>query len=158
MIRDKGPAQAIEIGRQAGMPVVLAGPAEDGFDEHVAPLIDGQDVRYVGRVAPSERNQLLAGAAALLYPLLYPEPFGLVPVEAMTCGTPVLATGIGAVPELVEPGRTGYLSPSWEGLAELVPRALELDRREIRERAVERFDFRRMVDAHESLYRRIIGR
>jgi glycosyltransferase involved in cell wall biosynthesis len=158
MIRDKGPAQAVEIGRKAGMPVVLAGPAEDGFDEHVAPLIDGQEVRYVGRVEPCERNQLLAGAAALLYPLLYPEPFGLVPVEAMTCGTPVLATGIGAVPELVEPGRTGYLAPSWEGIAELVPRALELDRAQIRERAVERFDYRRMVDAHEALYRRIARR
>ena len=157
MIRDKGPAQAVEIARQAGMPVVLAGPAEDGFDEHVAPLIDGQEVRYAGRVEPLERNQLLAGAAALLYPLLYPEPFGLVPVEAMTCGTPVLASGIGAVPELVEPGRTGYLAPSWEGLAELVPRAIELDRHEIRERAVELFDYLRMVDAYEALYRRIVS-
>jgi glycosyltransferase involved in cell wall biosynthesis len=158
MISDKGPAQAIEIARRAQMPLVLAGPAEDGFEEHVAPLIDGHQVRYVGRVQSRERDQLLAGAGALLYPLLYPEPFGLVPVEAMTCGTPVLATEIGAVPELVEPGLTGYLAPSWEGLAELVPRALELDRQTIRERAVARFDFRRMVDAHEALYWRLAGR
>jgi glycosyltransferase involved in cell wall biosynthesis len=158
MIPDKGPAEAIEVARRAKMPLVLAGPAEDGFDEKVAPLIDGAEVRYVGRVAPPERDELLAGAAALLYPLLYPEPFGLVPVEAMACGTPVLGTDIGAVPELVEPGRTGYLASSWEGLAELVPRALELDRHQIRERAVERFDYQRMVDAHESLYRRIAGR
>jgi glycosyltransferase involved in cell wall biosynthesis len=157
MIANKGPAEAIEIARQAEMPLVLAGPADDGFEESVASLIDGSDVRYVGRVAPAERDRLLAGAAALLYPLLYPEPFGLVPVEAMTCGTPVLATGIGAVPELVEPGLTGYLAPSWEGLADLVPRALELDRGTIRERAVERFDYRRMVDAHEALYRRLVG-
>jgi glycosyltransferase involved in cell wall biosynthesis len=87
--------------------------------------------------------------------LLYPEPFGLVPIEAMACGTPVLATSIGAVPELVEPGVTGYLAPSWEGLVDLVPRALQLDRRTIRERAVERFDSMRMVDAHEALYRRL---
>ena len=158
MIYDKGPAEAVEIARRARMRLILAGPDADGFDENVAPLLDGHDVTYVGRVEKAERDQLLAGAAALVYPLLYPEPFGLVPVEAMTCGTPVLATGIGAVPELVEPGRTGYLAPSWEGLAELVPRALELDRRTIRDRAVERFDFRRMVDAHESLYQRLADR
>ena len=156
MIRDKGPAQAIHIARRAGMPIVLAGPAENGFAEFLAPLLDGTTVRYVGRVAQRERDQLLAGAAALLYPLLYPEPFGLVPVEAMACGTPVLATELGAVSEIVESGRTGYLAPSWEGLAELVPRALELDRREVRARAIERFDFRRMVDAHEALYRRLV--
>jgi glycosyltransferase involved in cell wall biosynthesis len=155
MIRNKGPAEAIEIARTAGMPLVLAGPADDGFDETVAPLVDGEQIRYVGRVAPPERDQLLAGAAALLYPLLYHEPFGLVPVEAMACGTPVLATSLGAVPELVEPGLTGYLAGTWQDLAELVPQALALDRRAIRERAVERFDFRPMVDAHESLYRRL---
>jgi glycosyltransferase involved in cell wall biosynthesis len=76
----------------------------------------------------------------------------------MTCGTPVLATDIGAVPELVEPGRTGYLAASWEDLAQLVPDALELDRHQIRERAVERFDFRRMVDGHEDLYLRLAER
>jgi glycosyltransferase involved in cell wall biosynthesis len=156
MIEDKGPAQAIAIARRAGMPLVLAGPAEDGFDQSVAPQIDGRRVRYVGRVKAAERDRLLAGAAALLYPLLYPEPFGLVPVEAMACGTPVLATAVGAVPELVEPGVTGYLADSWEELAALVPRALELDRRQIRARAVARFDYRRMVDAHEAMYRRMV--
>lgn len=158
MIRDKGPAEAIQIARAAGMPLVLAGPTENGFEETVAPHIDGEQIRYVGRVAPAERDELLAGAAALVYPLLYHEPFGLVPIEAMACGTPVLATALGAVPELVEPGLTGYLAPTWQDLAELVPLALELDRRSIRERAVERFDFRRMVDAHESLYWRLAGR
>jgi glycosyltransferase involved in cell wall biosynthesis len=157
MIRDKGPAQAIQIARSAGMPLILAGPVEQGFAEFVAPLLGGDAVRYVGRVAQPERDQLLAGAAALLYPLLYPEPFGLVPVEAMACGTPVLATDIGAVSELVEPGRSGYLAPNWEDLIELVPRALELDRREIRRCAVERFDYRRMVDQHEALYMRLVG-
>jgi glycosyltransferase involved in cell wall biosynthesis len=157
MIPDKGPAEAIEIARAAGMPLVLAGPAENGFDETVSTRVDGEQVRYVGRVSSTERDQLLAGAAALVYPLLYQEPFGLVPIEAMACGTPVLATAVGAVPELVEPGLTGYLAGSWPELAELVPSALELDRRRIRERAVERFDFRRMVDEHEALYRRLAG-
>jgi glycosyltransferase involved in cell wall biosynthesis len=155
MIEDKGPAKAIEIARRADMPLVLAGPAEDRFDETVAPQIDGGRVRYVGRVGPPERERLLAGAGALLYPLAYPEPFGLVPVEAMACGTPVVGTAIGAVPELIEPGLTGYLADSWEGLAELVPSALELDRGQIRRRAIERFDYRRMVDSYEVLYRRL---
>jgi glycosyltransferase involved in cell wall biosynthesis len=157
MIEDKGPVQAIEIARSVGMPLVLAGPAEEGFDEHIAPQIDGDQITYVGRVDPPERDRLLAGAAALLYPLLYPEPFGLVVIEAMACGTPVLGVGIGAVPELVEPGLTGYLAESWEGLAALIPRALELDRSAIRARAVERFDYTRMVDRHEELYRRLVS-
>lgn len=157
MIPDKGPAEAVEIARQAGMPLVLAGPETEWFKENVAPNIDGEKITYVGRVHAPERDRLLAGAAVLLYPLLYPEPFGLVVIEALACGTPVVATGVGAVPELVEPGVTGYLAESWTGLAELVPRALELDRRVIRARAAERFDYKTMVDRHEALYRRMVS-
>ncbi len=157
MISDKGPAEAIEIARRTGMPLVLAGPAEEGFDERVAPHIDGHQITYVGRVEPAERDRLLAGAAALVYPLLYGEPFGLVVVEAMACGTPVLGTRVGAVPELVEDGLTGYLADTWEELAALIPQALELDRAAIRARAVERFDYRRMVDQHEALYERVVS-
>jgi glycosyltransferase involved in cell wall biosynthesis len=155
MIADKGPAEAIKIARAVDMPLVLAGPAEETFDERIAPHVDGEQIKFVGRVDAEERNRLLAGAAALLYPLLYGEPFGLVVVEAMACGTPVLGTAIGAVPELVEPGITGYLAPTWEGLIDLVPRALELNRRAIRDRAVERFDYQHMVDHHEALYQRL---
>jgi glycosyltransferase involved in cell wall biosynthesis len=157
MIEDKGPKQAIEVARAAGMPLVLAGPSEEGFEENIAPWIDGGGVTYVGRVEPRERDHLLAGAAALVYPLQYPEPFGLVPIEAMACGTPVVGVGIGAVPELVEPGVTGYLAPSWDQLAPLVPRALELDRAAIRTRTRERFDYRTMVDKHEALYRKLVS-
>jgi glycosyltransferase involved in cell wall biosynthesis len=156
MIEDKGPLQAIEIARRAQMPLVLAGPAENGLEQRIAPLVDGERVKYVGRVEAPQRNELLAGAAALVYPLQYPEPFGLVPVEAMACGTPVLGVGIGAVPELVEPGVTGFLADTWDGLPALVRPALELDRRTIRARATERFDYRKMVDRHEALYRRLV--
>jgi glycosyltransferase involved in cell wall biosynthesis len=155
LIEDKGPAQAIAIAKAVGMPIVIAGPAEEEFRPQLEPLLQADHVSYVGRVGPQERDRLLAGAAALLYPLRYPEPFGLVPVEAMACGTPVLAVGIGAVPELVEPGLTGYLANSWDGLIELLPAALELDRSAIRSRATERFDYTRMVDKHEQLYLRL---
>lgn len=156
LIADKGPLEAIQIARAVEKPLILAGAADEDFDERIAPHLDGDRIRYVGPVDAEERNRLLAGAAALLYPLLYPEPFGLVVVEAMACGTPVLGTGMGAVPELIEPGLTGYMAPSWEGLPELVPQALELDRRAIRDRAVERFDYRRMVDQHEALYQELV--
>jgi glycosyltransferase involved in cell wall biosynthesis len=156
LIADKGPLEAIQIARAVEQPLILAGPADADFDQRIAPHLDGERIRYVGPVGAEERNRLLAGASALLYPLLYPEPFGLVVVEAMACGTPVLGTGMGAVPELIEPGITGYMAPSWEGLPELVPQALELDRRVIRDRAVERFDYRRMVDQHEALYRELV--
>jgi glycosyltransferase involved in cell wall biosynthesis len=157
MIEDKGPREAIQVARAAGMPLVLAGPREEGFEEHVAPWLDGDRVTYLGRVEPPQRDRLLAGAAALVYPLLYPEPFGLVPIEAMACGTPVVGVDIGAVPELVEQGVTGYLAPSWDQLAPLIPRALELDRAKVRARTRERFDYRRMVGQHEALYRRLVS-
>ena len=152
MIKDKGPAEAIAVAREVGLPLILAGPAEEGFDENVAPLVDGHNVKYVGRVDAHERNRLLSEATALLYPLLWGEPFGLVLIEAMACGTPVIGTRVGAVPEIVDEGVTGFLTDSWEGMPAVVARARELDRRAIRERAVERFDYKRMVDDHERLY------
>jgi glycosyltransferase involved in cell wall biosynthesis len=155
MIADKGPAEAIRIARAAGRPLVLAGPAEEGYDVTAEPGVDGETVRYAGRVDAAERNRLLAGAAALLFPLVYPEPFGLVLVEAMACGTPVLATQLGAAPEIVEDGVTGYTASTPEELAALVPAATALDRAAIRRVAERRFDVARMVDEHEALYRRL---
>jgi glycosyltransferase involved in cell wall biosynthesis len=157
MLPDKGPLQAVDVARAAGLPLVLAGPLEEGFDEQIAPHLDGPGVSYVGRVDLEERDRLLGGAAALLYPIQYPEPFGLVVIEALACGTPVLATALGAVPELVEPGLTGYLADTPDELAERVGAALALDRAGVRDRARERFDVSAMVDAHETLYRQVAG-
>lgn len=154
-IADKGPLQAVQLARTVDLPLVLAGPSTDYFEQHVLPLVDGERVRYVGPVDRERRNELLAAAGALLLPLAYPEPFGLVTIEAMACGTPVVATGIGAVPEIVEPGVTGFHAPSAQALAELIPPALSLDRALVRARAVERFDYRRMADEHEALYLRV---
>jgi glycosyltransferase involved in cell wall biosynthesis len=158
MIPDKGPATAIQAARHARMPLVMAGPADedpDHFREAVQPHIDGERVRYLGTVGREARDRLLGGAAALLYPVADPEPFGLVMVEAMACGTPVAAIGLGAVPEIVEDGVSGHHVADPADLAACVAATVRLDRAAVRRSAVERFGSDRMVAAHERLYRRL---
>jgi glycosyltransferase involved in cell wall biosynthesis len=157
MIADKGPLEAIRIARAAGRRIVLAGPLVEGQDIRLQDEVDGDQVQYVGRVDHHTRDRLLASAGALLFPVRYPEPFGLVLIEAMACGTPVLGVALGAVGEIVEDGVTGYTARSWDGLCELVEPALALDRAAIRARALERFDYRRMAADYEALYRRILA-
>jgi glycosyltransferase involved in cell wall biosynthesis len=155
MIPSKGAAEAVRVARELDMPLVLAGPSTEWFERDVRPVVDDRLIRYLGPIDPAGRNELLAGAAALLYPITYPEPFGLVMVEAMACGTPVAAFGVGAVPEIVEQGVGGCWVPPDGNLGEAVQSAVRLDRRRVRQAAVERFDYRRMVDAYERLYRRL---
>jgi glycosyltransferase involved in cell wall biosynthesis len=157
MIADKGPLEAIRIARATGRRIILAGPLVEGQDIGLEDEVDGDQVQYVGRVDHATRDRLLAEAGALLFPLRYPEPFGLVLIEAMACGTPVLGVALGAVGEIVEDAVTGFSAPSWDGLCELVEPALALDRAAIRARALERFDVRRMADDYEALYRRILA-
>jgi glycosyltransferase involved in cell wall biosynthesis len=155
MIPSKGAAEAVRVARELGIALIMAGPSTDWFESEVRPEIDGRLIRYEGIVDSTGRSELLAGAAALLYPITYPEPFGLVMVEAMACGTPVAAFGVGAVPEVVEQGVGGHWVPPGERLGEAVQNAVELDRSRVRQGAVERFDYPRMVDAYERLYRRL---
>jgi len=163
MGNDKNPVDAIRIAQRAGLPIVLAGQAQEAkeqvyFEENVRPLIDNDRVTYIGPVNHSEKNELLRNASALLFPVQWPEPFGLVMIEAMACGTPVIAHNLGSVAEVVDNGLTGYHASSISGLDALVTRALALDRRVVRAHAQERFSYRRMVDGYEHLYRKRIGR
>ncbi|HXG11662.1 MAG TPA: glycosyltransferase family 4 protein [Gemmataceae bacterium] len=153
---DKGPLVAVAAARALGIRLLLAGPPSPYFREQVAPLVDGRSVEYVGFVTGAERDRLLGGAQALLYPVQYPEPFGLVLAEAMMCGTPVVALHLGAVPELVDEGITGYSAASMDEFIRQVPRSFELDRSRIRRQAEARFTAERMVRQYVQVYRRLL--
>jgi glycosyltransferase involved in cell wall biosynthesis len=155
----KGAAEAIEVARRVGLPLVMAGIIQDQryFDAEVAPHIDGDRVRYLGPVGPDRRSAVLGGAAALLHLISFEEPFGFSVVEAMACGTPVVAFRRGSMPELVEDGRSGALVEDVEGAAAAVPRMLELDRGAIREVAVARFGRDRMTDEYLAAYAGVLA-
>jgi glycosyltransferase involved in cell wall biosynthesis len=154
---DKGTADAIEIARRAGRPLVICGPVHDEayYATRVAPLVDGSAVRYLGNVGPVERARILGTAAALLHPIGFAEPFGLSVVEAMTCGTPVIAYPKGSMPEVVDDGVTGYLAGGVGAATDAVCDAVALDRRKVRESAVRRFSAERMVDDYLRVYTQV---
>jgi glycosyltransferase involved in cell wall biosynthesis len=148
----KGPLAAIEAAREAGMSLLLAGPENSYFAKEVAPLVDGLSVQYVGSVTGRARADLIGGARALLYPIAEPEPFGLVMPEAMMCGTPVVATCLGAVPEIIEHGITGCIANAPADLPTQIERAISLDRRLVRRGAEERFSGERMAREYVEVY------
>lgn len=152
----KGPDVAVRVAEALGRPLTLAGPIiEPEFFEHsVKPFLSDR-IRYVGVVDHRRKNELFAGAACVILPFRGEEPFGLVAIEAMACGTPVVALANGALPEIVEPGVTGYLARDEEGLAALVPQAAALDRVRIRERVAARFDIPIVARRYLELYREI---
>src|SRR5439155_19988532 len=124
----KGPCQAIAAARAAGVRLMMAGPASPYFREKVQPLIDGKSVEYVGVVKGLDRDKLLGGAKALVYPIQYPEAFGLVLVEAMLCRTPAAAIGLGAVPEIIQGGVSGFSVESLPQLSEAIVKCFSFDR------------------------------
>ncbi len=156
---DKGAAEAIAAARASGRRLVMAGIVQDaGYHERaVAPAIDGEHVRYLGPVGGETRVRTLGAACALLHLIDFDEPFGLSVVEAMACGTPVIATRRGAMPELIEHGVTGFLVGSVDEAVAAIARVGELDRAACRARVAERFSVDRMADAYLALYRRILG-
>ena len=162
MSPEKNPLGAIRIAAEAGMPIVLAGRPQNAAEEQyfrsqVEPLIDGTRVRWIGPADHPRKVELLRNAGALVFPIQWDEPFGLVMIEAMACGAPVLAVRRGSVPEVVEDGVTGFTAATPEELAPLVARALALDRRTVRDRAAARFGHWKMVDDYVALYRRLIA-
>jgi len=146
----KGPHTAVAVARATGRRLVLAGKVDAAdatwFDEHVRPQVDGDRVILAGEVDASRKAELLAGAAALLFPIEWDEPFGLVVVEAMAAGTPVIAFRRGSTPELVEHGVTGFVVDDADAMSAAVADLCAVDRAAVRRRAEERFSAQRMVD------------
>lgn len=154
----KGTAQAIEVARRTGRPLVIAGIVQDEayFEERVRPELDEQ-IRYVGPVGPAERDVLLGAADGLLHLVSFAEPFGLSMVEAMACGTPVIGTRLGSVPEVVADGRTGFVVDDVDGAVVAVGRLGELERADCRAHVQERFSVERMVQGYLAVYDRVLG-
>lgn len=157
---DKGTAVAIDVAARAGLPLIIAGIVqdEDYFRREVEPRIDGDRVRYLGSVGPRERQEVLGGARALLHLIDFDEPFGFSVVEAMACGTPVIAYPRGSMRELITPGIDGFLVRTPEEAVTAVHASSDLDRGAVRRSAATRFSVDRMVDEYLALYQRVLGR
>ncbi|PCG14183.1 MULTISPECIES: glycosyltransferase family 4 protein [Sphingomonas] len=156
---DKGAAEAIAAARAVARRLDLYGIVQDqGYhDRDVAPAVDGTTIRYHGAVGGAARVRALGGARALLHLINFDEPFGLSVVEAMACGTPVIATRRGSMPEIIEHGVTGFLVDDMAGAIDAIERAETIDRAACRRAVADRFSIDRMADDYIALYRRIVG-
>ena len=157
---DKGPREAVMVARAAGVPLRIAAKCREQaerqyFEAEVKPLL-GAEVEYVGELGETDKLQLVGESFALLNPMQWSEPFGLVMIEALATGTPVVATPAGSAPEIVDDGTTGYLRNDRPALAEALVAAGDLDRAACRAAAVARFDTERMVREHVELYTDLI--
>jgi glycosyltransferase involved in cell wall biosynthesis len=154
----KGPDLAIQVARTLGVSLLLAGPILDAafFDAAIKPFL-GDQIQYLGVVDHRRKNELFGQAGCVILPFRREEPFGLVALEAMACGTPVVALANGALPEIVDSGVTGYLANEQESLAPLVVRALELDRPTVRHRVAARFDVSNIAAQYCGIYGEMVA-
>ncbi|MEM6755153.1 MAG: glycosyltransferase family 4 protein [Cyanobacteria bacterium P01_C01_bin.38] len=157
---EKGPAQAISIAKQTGWCLKMAGKIDKVdrkfFEQEIAPHIDGKQIQFLGEVNHEEKAKLLGNAVVTLFPITWEEPFGLVMIESMATGTPVIATNLGSVPEVVNHGVTGFICESHEDMASMIPKALQLSRSGCRKYVEDRFTVSKMVDGYEAIYRKIL--
>jgi glycosyltransferase involved in cell wall biosynthesis len=154
--------RAIEIAKQVGIPLRIAAKVDKAdqeyFDTVIEPLLHDPLVEFIGEIADDEKNAFLGNAQALLFPIDWPEPFGIVMIEAMACGTPVIAYSHGSVPEVMEQGRTGYVVEELDDAVEAVRRLSRLSRARCREVFEERFTAARMARDYVAVYERLVAR
>jgi glycosyltransferase involved in cell wall biosynthesis len=159
---EKRPDRAIEIARRVGVKLRIAAKVDAAdevyFRERIEPLLRDPLVEFVGEITESEKSSFLGNAHALLFPVDWPEPFGLVMIEAMSCGTPVIAWSCGSVPEIVDPGVTGFIVDCIADAAEALHRVPLLDRRAVRECFERRFSVERMAQDYLAIYARLADR
>lgn len=161
MSREKRPDRAIAIARRAGIRLRMAAkvdPADQAyFEECIRPLLKGPGVEFVGEIGEADKNEFLGEALALLFPIDWPEPFGLTMIEAMACGTPVIAFPCGSVPEVVRDGVNGYIVGSEDAAVAAVRRCADFDRRACRLAFEQRFSAARMARDYVKVYRRLVA-
>lgn len=158
---EKGPHFAVRIAQKAGIPLKIAakieGPeSQDFYDREIRPHVDGHNVEFIGEIGEHEKSAFLGGALGTLFPIDWPEPFGLVMVESLACGTPVLGRPLGSVRELLRDGVTGYCDLDIERLAKRVQDLPALDRTRCRDWARDRFSIPRMTEEYLDVYRQLI--
>ena len=153
---EKGVDKAIKIARRSGIPLKIAAKVDkadlDYYNDKIKRLLKGPGVEFIGEIGDHEKEEFLGHAMALLFPIDWPEPFGLVTIEAMANGTPVVAFRRGSVPEIIDEGVTGFVVDSVDAAVAAVPRAIALDRHAIRARFEERFSVERMARDYTELY------
>ena len=159
---EKGPDRAIRIARRAGIPLKMAAKVDNAdkayFDSVIKPMLNGEGVEMIGEINDAQKPAFLSGAHALLMPIDWPEPFGLVMIEAMACGTPVIAMNRGSVPEVIDDGVTGFIVEDDIGSVGAVEQLDQLDRTRVRERFEQRFTAKRMAEDYLAVYRRLENR
>jgi glycosyltransferase involved in cell wall biosynthesis len=161
MAPEKGPTQAIKIAKSLGKRLIMAAAVHpweaDYFHQEVCPLIDGDQISYLGEINDQQKNELLGGADALLNPIQWEEPFGIVCVEAMACGTPVLTLRRGAMPELIKDGITGIIASTEEELMDRYSEIHVIDRATCREHTQQKFSSEVMVERYLKVYEDLAG-
>jgi glycosyltransferase involved in cell wall biosynthesis len=154
--------QAIEIAKRSGMPLKIAAKVDrtdkSYFESHVKPMLDHKLVEFVGEISDLEKNEFLGNASALLFPINWSEPFGIVLIEAMACGLPIIAYPLGSVREIIEDAVSGFLVHNIEEAAAALKNLSAIDRRKCRRAFEERFSVKRMAQEYLTIYDRIIKR
>ena len=158
---EKGPQQAIAIAKQTGWRLKMAGKVDTAdsrfFQQEILPHIDGQQIEYLGEINHAQKAELLGNAAVTLFPINWQEPFGLVMIESMATGTPVIAINLGSVSEVIVQGETGFCCQNYEEMATMIPAALALNRQACRQHIENNFSVNQMVNEYEAVYKQIIN-
>jgi glycosyltransferase involved in cell wall biosynthesis len=158
---EKGPHHAIEIAKRTGWRLKMAGKVDivdrEFYETKLKPQIDGDQIQYLGEANHVQKNTLMGGAVATLFPITWREPFGLVMVESMAAGTPVIGMRLGSAPEVIAHGKTGFLCDTVDECIAALSRIEKLDRTACRQHVIKNFSVQRMTDRYEAVYRKVLG-
>jgi glycosyltransferase involved in cell wall biosynthesis len=158
---EKGTHLAIEIAKRSGWRLKMAGKVDvvdvDYYEQEIKPHIDGKQIEYWGEADHAQKNELIGGAVATLFPITWREPFGLVMVESMVTGTPVIAIELGSTSEVIVHGKTGLLCHSVDECVEAIDKATQLNRNDCREHVLKHFSVERMTDGYEAVYQKVLA-